>query len=577
MHGHVLVCGDDALATRIIDELNDAEISVVPVASAADLTAAGVGTADALIAASADDALNLEMALLARQANSRLRVVTRLSNTVLREALADSNGPGAVLDVADLAAPSVVEALLGLTTHTVTAGGTEFVVSGTAVPRDATLRELYGDLAPVAVLCGENSPTPGEVIPCPRRETTVHRGDWTTMIGSAEDLAAYGIAVDDPVPAPSPRRSRVTRVADATRALHNDMHPMFYPLLGAAALLLIGSVFVLRYGYDPGMSWVDALYFASETVSTTGFGDYSLLDQPVWIRLWAVAMMLLGAVGSALIVAFAADVLLSRRIAKSASVQQVSHLRRHCVIVGLGAFGTRVMRVLRDAGHDVVVIERNENSRYLGAAQELGVPVIFGDATMPETLQFAGATRAGSIAVLTESDMTNIETGIVARAMLGPGQAPGNHRVPIVMRIYDRALGRAVGRRLGFNYVRSTVDLATPWFMGAAMGLDVLSTFSVGQRSFMVGSGVVHPGSELDGMTLSELPIQIRVVAIGRPGAALDVHPGAQSRFRAEDVLYMAGPFRELLATLRRGRQPGDAVLRRTATGSSPEPGPRCP
>lgn len=33
MHGHTIVCGDDALAMRIIDELNNAELSVVTLQS----------------------------------------------------------------------------------------------------------------------------------------------------------------------------------------------------------------------------------------------------------------------------------------------------------------------------------------------------------------------------------------------------------------------------------------------------------------------------------------------------------------------------------------------------------------
>ena len=80
------------------------------------------------------------------------------------------NGPGAILDVADLAAPSVVEACLSRTTHSISVAGIEFVVSGTDAPRDATLREIYGDLAPVAVVHGENSETPGRGrgVPGPR-------------------------------------------------------------------------------------------------------------------------------------------------------------------------------------------------------------------------------------------------------------------------------------------------------------------------------------------------------------------------------------------------------------------------
>lgn len=555
MHDHVIVCGDDALAMRIIDELNDAELSVVPLRSPADLAAAGVAHADAVIAAASDDALNLEVALLARQANPTVRVVARLSNTVLNQALTDGNGPGAILDVADLAAPSVVEALLGRNSHTIMVAGTEFVVSGTAVPRTATLRELYGRLAPVAILCGENSPTPGEVIPAPSRDVTVHEGDWTAMIGTADELATHGVVVPAPITAAHTHRSLLTRTVDAIRAVHHDVHPMFYRVLAASVVILLGSTVMLWLFYQhPQMSLLNALYFATETLTTTGYGDYPLLDEPVVLRVWAIVTMLIGAIGSALIVAFAADVLLSRRFLTSASLQKASHLSRHCVLVGLGSFGTKVARTLREAGHDVVVIERDEDNRYVSGAREMGVTVIFGDATMTDTLRAAQLRRARAFAVLTENDMTNIETALVAREMLGPDQTPEDRRVPVVMRIYDRALGRAVGRRLGFSYVRSTVDLATPWFMGAAMGLQVLSTFSVGQRSFMVGAGEVGAGSELDGMPMTGLSGETRVIAIGRPDGHLVTHPKRGTRLAAGDTVYLVGPFRELLAELRRGQ-----------------------
>src|ERR1700760_1259763 len=110
MAGHTIVCGDDALGLRIIEELQKAGTDVVVVDSAVALAGAGVAEARAVICADDDDALNLEIALLARELSSEVRVVARLANSVLREAVAAGNGPGAILDVADLAAPSVVEA-----------------------------------------------------------------------------------------------------------------------------------------------------------------------------------------------------------------------------------------------------------------------------------------------------------------------------------------------------------------------------------------------------------------------------------------------------------------------------------
>ena len=68
---------------------------------------------------------------------------------------------------------AVVEALLERTAHSIEVGGTEFVVSGTEAPRDGTLREIYGRLAPVAIIRGDNSPDAGEVIACPSLDTEV--------------------------------------------------------------------------------------------------------------------------------------------------------------------------------------------------------------------------------------------------------------------------------------------------------------------------------------------------------------------------------------------------------------------
>ncbi|MFZ0716030.1 NAD-binding protein, partial [Mycobacterium sp.] len=133
MQHHIIVSGDDPLATTIIDELETAGAEVVRLNTseftsvADDLDAADVADALAVICAGDDDAVNLEIALLARKANPSLRVVARLANDVLRKAMAANNGPGAILDVAELTAQSVVEACLARRTHPFEAAGVKFL------------------------------------------------------------------------------------------------------------------------------------------------------------------------------------------------------------------------------------------------------------------------------------------------------------------------------------------------------------------------------------------------------------------------------------------------------------------
>lgn len=551
MQGHTIVCGTDALALRIREELQNAGTDVVAVDGPRELVAAGIHTARAVVCAGEDDAVNLEMALLARELNPDVRVVTRLANGVLREAVALGNGPGATLDVADLAAPTVVEDCLHRTTHTIAVAGMDFVVSGAPAPRDATLRELYGDLAPVAVIRAEGRPGGGEVIACPGRDFAVSAGDWTSVLGTTAELAAHGVVVGDPLTGSRVRRTPVRRLLDAARVFRDDVNPMFYRALSVSLALLVGSTLLLRFAYRrPGMSWIDALYFSTETIATVGYGDFSFADQPTWLRLWGIALMFAGVTTTAILVAFVADVLLSRRLAYSAGRRRVRHLRHHVVVVGLGSFGSRVIGDLAEAGHDVAVVERNDQNRHLSAAADHDVPVIFGDATLRETLASARIERARAVALLTENDMVNIETAIVVREMLGARA----RSVPIVLRVYDRTLGAAVAHRFGFDHVRSTVELAAPWFIGAAMGLQVFGTFSVGQQSFMLGGVHVEPGSELDGMRMADLSTRTRVIAITRPQQPVRLHPRRDARLTAGDTGYLVGPYRELLATLRKGQ-----------------------
>ncbi|MGA7053869.1 MAG: NAD-binding protein, partial [Mycobacterium sp.] len=447
-HREIIVCGDDPLAKTIAEELRGAGARIVKINTAADLLGAGVHRARAVVCAGPNDAINLEIALLARQFSPTVRVVARLANDVLREAVADVNGPGAILGVADLAAPSVVEAVLSRNAHQFETAGIEFVVWGAEAPYNGTLREIYADLAPVAVVHGKNSPAPGEVVPCPGRDQQVYVGDFTSMIGVKDELETRGIVVP-PTTATRSQQSRVRRAIDATRAMRDEVNPMLFPSLALTLFLTLGSAAVVRYSYqNPRMSFLDALYFTSETITTVGFGESPFGQQSTFLRLFVIGLMFAGVIVTAIVVAFLADLLLSRRFLQTAGLRRARRMRDHVVVIGLGSVGIRVVSDLIADGYDVLVIEHDENNRFLSIAAELDVPVIFGDPKMRQTLESARVDRARGVAVVQRDDMQNIETGIVLLEMLG-----SDTKVPIVLRVQGRALGTAVNQRFGFENV----------------------------------------------------------------------------------------------------------------------------
>jgi len=135
--------------------------------------------------------------------------------------------------------------------------------------------------------------------------------------------------------------------------------------------------------------------------------------------------------------------------------------------------------------------------------------------------------------------------------------------VPVVLRIFDPQLARSVEQTFGFRYVRSTAALAAPWFVGAALGLDVLSTFYAGDEPLLVARLTVTPGGGLHGLQMNELAARTRVLALRRAtDPTVLYHPPRRStRFEPDDEAYLIGPNDELLTVLRRDRPspgPGD-------------------
>ena len=120
-------------------------------------------------------------------------------------------------------------------------------------------------------------------------------------------------------------------------------------------------------------------------------------------------------------------------------------------------------------------------------------------------------------------------------------------------RVFDRDLGHMMERSFGFRHVRSTSALAAPWFVGAALGLDVLSTFYVDQQPFLVGGVTVAHGGGLEGLAMADLSSRTRVIALSRAaGGELEHPPRRGTRFAGGDQAYVLGPYEELLSVLQR-------------------------
>ena len=574
--GHVIVCGLQGIGLRTVEQLHQAGVRVVVVDADPDprlvrevgawrvphivgsarsvgvLEEAGLAGARAVVCAERTELQSLETSLLVSEMRPYLRVVVQLANASVGAAVTQVTGPGTVLDTAALAAPSIVEACLGRVAHPMELGGTRFVATQVEATRTGTLRDLYGDLAPVGIVPVDGSPT----VACPGRDAVVSPGDLVTVLGTPEELAEEGITTEErrrPAERTGRRRSLRERVRQLWGTLRADTNAALRFAIIGAFVLVVASTVILHLAFRPPgrahLSWLDSLYFTVETISTVGYGDFSFAHQSAWLLVFGIVLIAAGATLLTAVFALITNLLVSWRIDQSLGRQKVVGMSGHVVVVGLGSVGIRVVEQLLAEGCEVVVVERSDTNRYLNQARALGVPVLLADSTQRQTLQSANVHLASAVAVLTSDDLTNIETALAVREYLGERWLT----VPVILRVFDRALGRTVEHHFDFRHVRSTSALAAPRFVGAALGLDMLGSFTIGRQPFVVGRLSVAPGRGLDGLAMQDLSARTRVVAIQRAAKdRLEHPPRRDTRFAPGDQAYLVGPYEELLRVLRR-------------------------
>ena len=592
--GHVIVCGLRGVGLRIVEQLSLSGVPAVVIDDDPDvrlarilaswgvphvsgssrvaetLAGAGLAGAAAVVCVQEDDLYTLETALLTRQLRKDVRVVAQLGNPAVGRALIQIGV--AVLDVAGLSAPSVVEACLRSGAQEIRLSGEQFTAAWTSVPRAASLRELYGALAPIAVVPASG----GDVVVCPGRDLQVAAGDDVMVIGTPEELAGLSghTGGNRHRGGPPPGAVAARRAWHLVLSLLHAADRRLVLAMAALVAVLIGSTIVLRLAYQltttQHLSVLDALYFTVETITTVGYGDFSFRGQAPWLMACAVCLMLAGALFVAVFFALLTNVLVSRRIEESLGRQRITGLSGHVLVIGLGAVGMRVVKQLAEAGRDIVVVEKSEHNRHLGQLRALGVPVVIADATLPETLESVRLASASAVAVVTSDDLANLETGLAVRDQLGARWAT----TPVVLRIFDPQLARSVKDSFGFTLVRSTAALAAPWFVGAALGLDVLSTFYAGDVPLLVARLTITPDGGLHGVAMHALGARTRVLALRRAAdnLILEHPPRRNTRFRPDDEAYLIGPYDELLTVLRRDRpSPGPVPsVKRAADSGSP-------
>lgn len=189
----------------------------------------------------------------------------------------------------------------------------------------------------------------------------------------------------------------------------------------ALLLLVAATLWVGRDGYRDaaggGITLVDALYYASVSVTTTGYGDITPVTQGA--RLATTLVVTPARIGFLLLVVGTTVELLTERWRDGARRDRWRRrVRDHWVICGYGVKGRAAVRALLDDGvpcEAIVVVEAN--ARAAAEASNDGLTVVVGDSSRTVTLTEARIERARGVIVATDRDDNAVLTTLTAREL----------------------------------------------------------------------------------------------------------------------------------------------------------------
>ncbi len=541
---HLIVCGDDALAYRVVEELTTnygervtvllsarshghgpriARLPGVRVIERPELDGsafadAGAQSARAIALMGRDDLTNFHAALRAQDVSPGLRLVMRIFNTGLGERMRSFFPDCAVLSSSAMAAPSFVAAALGepAPSHVRLAGRTLFV----ARPGEADAAHLVCGLATTGA--------PGQ----------------PQLLPPDQDLADLVLAVADGTPRnplTRPRRRPLRALADLPRLLFG--YKLGFVFLVLFGVLVAGFVLLATAGgYSPG----NALYLTFLDAAGAALTN-SRLSAPE-----KVAQFMLTFDGMAFLPVVTAAVVGARLTGSVRGKERP--LSGHVIVAGLGNVGTRIAGQLHDLGVDVVCVDRDENAAGIRLARQLGLRVVIGETTREETLRAADIRTSQALVSVTNSDIVNLETALHARALAAD--------VRLVLRLSDDDLAERVQKTVGNAISRSVPYLAAPAFAAAMLEHQVLRTIPVGRHVLLIADVRVEAGSELAGQPVENVNRggAVRVIAVSpAAGGAVNWSPRPDYLIAPQDRIYVLATRTGLSGVLARS-QSGGAV-----------------
>ncbi|MFB2838822.1 potassium channel family protein [Floridanema evergladense] len=547
MKTRIIVCGLSSAGYKIYTLLKQQGSSVIgvhhqPIAdessiivgdlrAASTLISAGIHEADTLVLAASDEALNLAILTQARVLNPQIRIINRLFNTSLGDRLDKILPDHFTISVAALVAPVFAFAALGnraigqLRLFNQTWPIHEECIHEFHHWKGKKLSELWDDRSRMLIYY---LPIKGQIdlVSAVIYGQTLQVGD-RLIIGTK----------------PSIRNHRQSKIQKLIKFLTNlRRFQQHGQALAIVSLILLITLFFATTTYvftDLKITLTDALYFSAGMITGAGGNEKVTENAPEAIKFFTVIMMLIGAAIVGIFYALLNDFVLGTRLKQFWDAAQVP-TKNHFIICGLGDIGMQIANQLHSQGHEVVVIEKDPNNRFLNTIRSIGVPVIHGDGSLSASLKEANINKANALLAVTSNDITNLEIALSAKGI--------NSKLPVIVRNQDPQFASTVQQVFEFEAVFSPTELAAPAFAAAALGGRILGNGMTGNTLWVALATTITSAHPFCGKRVKEAAMTADFVPLYLETKTQTIHGWnlLETALTVGDILYLTIPATEL-------------------------------
>lgn len=547
MKPKIIVCGLGQTGYRVFSLLKQQGAEVVGISSTpvdeddilvgdlrspATLIEAGIYDASALLLLNSDDALNLAILTQARVLNPRIRIINRLLNTRLGDRLDQTLAYHVSMSVSALAGPIFAFAALGNN-----AIG-QIQLMGTTWPM---YEEHIGSNHPwngVPLQCLWNNRDRLLIYYLPQGQTI----DLVSAVLQNRPLETGDrlIIATRPSLARGQRLSWQRRFKSFIAGLAQFRRQSQAALGITLVLFLLIALCTLIYiSVNLTSTLPDALYFTVGMLTGAGGHEEVAERSPVVIKVLTAMMMLIGAGVIGVFYALLNDLVLGTHFHHVWNAAQLPQ-RHHYIVCGLGGVGYQIVQQLQKSGHEVAVIERDPNGRFVNSTRALKIPVMIDDASLPDALNSVNITAAAALIAVTSHDTVNLEVALTAKSL-----AP---KLPIVVRNQDPEFAEQVQQVFEFDRVMSPTELAAPSFAAAALGGRVLGNGMTAHSLWVALGALITMGHPFYGKSVAAIAQESDLVPLYLEAAQGTLHGFELLNHVLEyqDVLYLTIPANKL-------------------------------